>query len=137
MKTTYNTSTKRNIIDYLEKIYPVSATVREISEKVDVNFSTAFRALANLEKEGKVIKILSDKDHQSLYGISVADHCGKGHLHLKCSNCGKIIHLECPEVDKIFDHIYKEHKFSIRYEDSILFGLCSECKKKLISKKKE
>ena len=50
------------------------------------------------------------------------------HLHLKCVKCGKIIHLECHFMEEISHHIEESHGFTLQCKNSILYGVCKECK---------
>ena len=51
------------------------------------------------------------------------------HLHLKCADCGKLVHLECPNSIELLRHIYEEHNFSIDSKKSVLYGRCRDCQK--------
>ena len=57
-------------------------------------------------------------------------HDNEEHLHLKCVSCGCIIHLECAFMDEIAEHVLKDHGFTLQCKNSIIYGLCRECRKK-------
>ena len=46
----------------------------------------------------------------------------------KCVKCGKIIHLECHFMEEISHHIEESHGFTLQCKNSILYGVCKECK---------
>ena len=43
---------------------------------------------------------------------------------------GRIIHLECHFMEEISHHIEKSHGFTLQCKNSILYGVCKECKNK-------
>ena len=73
------------------------------------------------------MKYVADKGGQAVYQyVELGHHCEE-HLHLKCVNCGKIIHLECAFMDEICEHILLDHGFELQCKNSILYGTCKEC----------
>ena len=56
------------------------------------------------------------------------DKCDE-HYHVKCKECGKLIHFECDDFKKVCEHILQEHKFYVDTK-SIIYGICEDCKKK-------
>ena len=54
-----------------------------------------------------------------------ADCCN--HYHLKCSECGKLLHVECGFLDKVAEHIFEHHGFTLSAENTVLYGVCAEC----------
>ena len=56
---------------------------------------------------------------------------GKGccdHLHLQCVKCGRIYHLDCAFMKEISEHIEKDHGFELQCRNSVLYGICKDCK---------
>ena len=77
-------------------------------------------------------KILEYLKNSNDHTVTAADvEPGRGceqHLHLKCVKCGKIIHLECHFMEEISHHIEESHGFTLQCKNSILYGICKECK---------
>ena len=48
---------------------------------------------------------------------------------LVCLVCGKIIPLECRQLDGFSEHIRAEHDFELDGRHMILYGYCSGCRK--------
>ena len=61
--------------------------------------------------------------------VEMGHHCEE-HLHLKCVSCGCIIHLECAFMQEISEHILEDHGFKLQCKNSIIYGLCRECREK-------
>ena len=94
-----------------------------------MNITTIYRYLDKLAKEGTVMKYVAEKGSQAVYQyVEMGHHCEE-HLHLKCVSCGCIIHLECAFMDEIAEHILKDHGFTLQCKNSIIYGLCRECRK--------
>jgi len=52
------------------------------------------------------------------------------HDHLICVNCGRIIEVISPEIEKLHQKLAKKHKFSLLRHTMQIFGTCAKCKKK-------
>ena len=50
--------------------------------------------------------------------------------HMKCEECGSLIHLECDAITELEDHIWKDHRFRVDPGRTVFYGLCEECEKK-------
>ena len=129
----YSTSKRTKILDYIIKNSHKDVSVKEISNYLDieqnmtVNVTTIYRYLDKLEKDGKVIKHISDNGHTTLFQYVKPDNNCHDHLHMKCSKCGKIMHLDCEFMEEFKHHIYKEHKFTIEFTSSMIYGICDSC----------
>ena len=107
-----------------------AADVDEYLKKHDseVNITTIYRYLDKLAKDGTVIKYVAEKGCQAAYQYVEPGRGCEQHLHLKCVKCGKIIHLECHFMEEISHHIEESHGFTLQCKNSILYGVCKECK---------
>lgn len=106
-----------------------AADIRTHMEELNcpVNATTIYRYLDKLEKDGSVIKYTSAKGSSATYQYVDREHKCEEHLHLKCTNCGAIVHLDCHFMDVIADHIKDDHGFSIQCRNSVIYGLCKDC----------
>ena len=50
---------------------------------------------------------------------------------LKCSGCGRLIHVECGYLDELAQHVLEHHGFVISPEKTVLYGLCDKCREAL------
>lgn len=129
----YSTTTRKKIHDYLEQNSDRTVTVADIDTFLkdldsEVNLTTIYRYLDKLAKEGTVIKYVAEKGSLATYQYVEKGHHCEEHLHLKCVSCGCIIHLECSFMDEIAEHIRKDHGFELQCKNSIIYGLCRECR---------
>lgn len=103
--------------------FPATVLVDKFSDKM--NKATIYRQLKSLESSNYISKTYNQST--KTYEYQLANDC-KNHLHLKCVNCGRIIHLECHEAKLLIEHINNEHGFTINQYESTFYGLCKECK---------
>lgn len=102
---------KDKILSLINKNHLLS--ISEIHKNIkNADYSTVFRNVESLEKEGKIKKILIDKNNTA-YEKSSDDH-----YHFICNNCEKI--EEVKENIKIKDR---------KITDVLIRGLCKKCKK--------
>ena len=52
----------------------------------------------------------------------------RAHLHLKCSICGQMVHMGHEESLDLVRMIDKKYHFSVSEGDTVLFGLCENCR---------
>lgn len=64
-------------------------------------------------------------------GISRFEHFHgkKHHDHLICENCGKLIEVFDPEIEKMQEKLASKNDFTISHHKLEIYGLCSDCNK--------
>lgn len=93
-----------------------------------VGKATVYRHLDKLIKSGQVRKYIVDEGSSACYEyINGADDCHR-HYHLKCSSCGKLIHMECEYLDEVASHVLSHHGFVVNPEKTVLYGICKNCR---------
>lgn len=94
-----------------------------------VGRTTVYRYLEKLVAEGVVQKFSAGPGGSACFQYN---GCGgeHNHFHLKCVDCGKLIHLDCDHFLEVERHILKEHGFSIDNCRTVLYGHCEDCAKK-------
>lgn len=132
----YATSSRRKILEILKASKDRTVTAAQIGEQLrqmesEVNITTVYRYLDKLEKDGTVIRYASEQGGQAAYQYVEQGQGCEGHLHLKCTCCGKIIHLDCDFMKEISEHIRKDHGFQLQCRNSILYGTCRECSERM------
>lgn len=129
----YATEQKKLLIDFLREHHESSFSVDEIVlEMKKINgvkvpaTSTVYRLMTKLVEEGSVKRFVKGHSRQFLYQIVDRDHC-RSHLHLRCMDCGKLIHLNEKLSDELLDVIRSTSDFSVNEEETVLVGACSDC----------
>ena len=130
--TGYTTTSRTKILEFLKNNCDRTVNVSDIQRYLtqtghEVNITTIYRYLDKLSNDGTVMKYVSEKGNQAVYQyIDLGLHC-ENHLHLQCTNCGAILHLDCAFMNEIAEHILEDHGFIIQYKNSIIYGLCPKC----------
>jgi Fur family ferric uptake transcriptional regulator len=132
----YKTKNKEYIIEALSSHIDTSLSAEDIYEYLknnnkNMNITTIYRNLEKLADKNVVLKFPSSDGSKNNYQLKKHDVVHKDHLHLQCTECGKIIHLDCNFMQNFVDHLKDDHQFDVTCANSILFGLCDNCKKKL------
>ncbi len=128
----YNTKQKEKLVDFLINNKDKHTTVQEISaylssEGSPLGTATIYRQLDKLVESGCVRKFVIDGKTGACYQYIENEHECREHFHLKCLNCGKLIHLNCDHLMSINKHIEEHHGFVIDPSQTVFYGRCAEC----------
>lgn len=129
VKQNYKTEQRKDLLDYMIKNTNKFVKADDIEKylkknNVSVGLTTIYRFLNSLEEQGKVR--VEHREHTKYYQY-ISEDCNN-HYHLQCKKCGKLIHLDCDEIEELKEHISKEHDFEIDSMATIM-GTCENCKK--------
>lgn len=125
----YKTKHRTKLIGFLKKNHGEHLTIHDIQRSLpDIPQATLYRLMDSLLEEGLVRKYVIEPNASCCYQYCDCDH-DHHHFHLICEKCGKLIHLDCHEVDKLVDHIEGDHGFKVDINKVNLYGLCDECQK--------
>jgi len=127
-----NTKQKEIIINYLKSHKNIHLTVEEMFEGIKTNDesvgqTTIYRMINYLIKNELLIKIPLDNKQGYCYQYNEKDETCNNHYHLICESCGKLIHFESKEVDKIKHDALKEESFNINSSKIVFYGKCKKC----------
>lgn len=129
----YATEQKKILLDFLTKNSQQAFSVDELSEGMRKSYgdeipgtSTIYRLMAKLVEEGTVRRFVKGHSRRFVYQIVGGKHC-RSHLHLKCMECGKLLHLDERVSDALLNQIRANNDFSVNEEETVLFGECSAC----------
>ena len=123
----YITKNKIKILNCLKENSSEHMTIEQIAILLNkqVPLASIYRNIDELVEEGIVRKYIIDHNNSSCYQYMGDSH---NHFHLLCTKCGKLIHLECDEVNHLIKHIEIDHNFSIDISRITLYGLCQDCR---------
>lgn len=130
----YNTKARQYIVEYLEQQKENTVSANNIIEYLNrrgnsVNRATVYRYLNKLSEEHRVIKFVKDETQEAVYQFVTREKGCDEHIHIKCVECGRLIHLNCGFMSEIKNHLFEKHNFSLQCESSILYGVCEDCRK--------
>ncbi|MCF0241380.1 MAG: transcriptional repressor [Treponema sp.] len=130
----YRTKTKDLINEFILKHHDITFSASDVFEYLKncdstVNVTTVYRNMDRLVDNGILIRRKTEGEDAAWYQVVSEDSDCDHHIHLQCSNCGKLFHMECDFMDEIQEHLLREHKFFLDCKLSLLKGLCETCRK--------
>lgn len=94
-----------------------------------VSQSTVYRALEHMYEESKLQKYEKGGQEGACYQRVESVECS-AHFHLRCSECGELIHMECDYMRSLTEHILQHHGFNIDVSKTIFYGCCEKCERR-------
>ena len=127
----YKTKQREIVENCLKSNNERHLTVDEITDILrqkgaDVGRTTVYRTLEKLIQEGRVRRYAAAKGDSACYQYLTDNACHE-HFHLKCTGCGKLLHIKCEHMKELNEHILSEHKFRVDKLQTVLYGLCEDC----------
>ena len=131
----YKTKQREILIGYLENFQGKHITASDVyeyfrSQGESIGQSTIYRQLESLVDEGIINKYIIDGNSPACFEYVGNDHHHDGGevcYHCKCQKCGKLIHLNCDELEEIQEHLFKDHRFKLDPIRTVFYGLCENC----------
>ena len=125
---TYNTQREKEILILLTKEKHRVLSIEEICERIltDGGKSTVYRIISRLTEKGIIKKICDSKTRRVSYQYLGEQSCSE-HLHLKCKNCDRLIHLDKSSSEAIMNLVKNSGSFALDPTE-IISGICRECK---------
>ena len=133
----YKTRQQELLLAYLEAHKGAHFTAEDVrahfaAQEVSMGTATIYRHLEKLVAGGSVNKYLIDEHSAACFEYT--GHCAQAdageHFHLKCEQCGSLIHLECDELCQIRAHLLSEHGFVLDPFRTVFYGRCAACAQK-------
>lgn len=126
----YTTKQSQAILQALERRGERPADARSLAddlrdEGIPVGLATVYRQLERLAEAGLVHRIVTDTG--ALYQYCSRQAAGEVCFLLRCQSCGRMEHLDCPQLQALYHHIAAEHGFRVDPRQTVLTGLCGPC----------
>lgn len=129
MKRKYRTRQIDALLKFLENNADSQLSVNEIAAAVGrtAGKSTVYRRIKELTDTG-LVRRFRGEDGRSVFYQFVGEKCIRdNHFHLKCTHCGKLVHLDCTRMEKLAGHIGERHGFLLDSAKCVLYGKCGSC----------
>ena len=132
MNRSYQTKQRSIILDLLKANQDRHLTAEEMLELLNQNHTpvskaTLYRYLDMLVSQNAVRKFIIDDQPSAGYQYLEEGESCHVHFHLKCLECGLLLHVECDEFDR---YIKDKYQFTIDQSKIIIYGSCHECSSK-------
>lgn len=128
----YNTEQRKILLNYLrensQREFSIDTLSRELEELSGgkIGKSTVYRQVKELCGAGLLRRFRKEGKQVVYQYMEHGDDCCN-HFHLKCTACGRLVHLECGDAQRLAEHIKEKHDFSLDLSKTVLYGLCSQC----------
>ena len=129
----YQTKPRRLLLNFLAEQPHKSFTADELADALTARHgeeapgkSTVYRLVSKLVKEEQLKRFEPEGSHRSYYQISGCN--GHDHLHLKCTDCGRLIHMKETASAQLLRDILQSNGFSVDEHRTVIFGRCNQCK---------
>ena len=136
--SSYLPEQKKMLIKYLSEHKDNSLTIEEITEGIARTVdnkesapgqSTVYRLVNKLLTEGKVKKFVKEGTRKAAYQLVEGAHCAT-HLHLKCTDCGRLFHMREQLSEELIMKIGADQGFFVSRAETVLYGKCRACGQK-------
>ena len=94
---------------------------------------------AEQTKAKENLKIFIDEHSASCFEYVGDKGCKEksGHFHLKCEECGTLIHLDSSELYDMQNFLAKKKGFKIDAPRTVFYGICEKCSSRREGKDEE
>ena len=126
----YVTKQYQAVLQCLEARDSAAFTAAELAEDLrlaghPVGLATVYRQLDKLETAGVVHKVPTEEG--ALYQRCPHPAADHGCFLLRCESCGRILHLDCSQLEELYRHLETSHHSRIDPRRTILTGRCQHC----------
>lgn len=98
------------------------------AQNVKVGKSTIYRYLDLLVQSGQLRKYTIDESAGACYQyVENPGDCAT-HFHLKCMDCGQLLHIESDLLPAVAQEIQKHYGFAVDHCKTVLYGRCKACR---------
>ncbi|MBE5938267.1 MAG: Fur family transcriptional regulator [Lachnospiraceae bacterium] len=131
---TYNTLQRRELVEFLVNHSNNQYTVEEIAKELEahsgqekkIGKSTVYRLMGKLLEEGVVRRTVKGNSRHFVYQYAGGVTCAH-HLHMKCRECGRILHMNDEESRNLMVMLQESSSFNLDIRETLLLGQCDRC----------
>jgi len=125
---TYTTRQSQAVLRMLERRRECPADAQSLADElraegISVSLATVYRQLDRLGEAGLVHRASTETGTLYQYCPRRSAAC----FLLRCQSCGRMEHLDCPQLRDLYQHIAAEYGFRVDPRRTILTGLCGRC----------
>ena len=129
----YMTKQRKALLEFLSAHADEELTAKQMEQALSeqgISISAVYRNLAELEKEGKVRRSSKSGSREVYYLYTDGSEC-RDCLHLSCEKCGKTCHMSMEGAQTLSEALAQSDEFTVDKSNTVLYGVCKSCKKKL------
>ena len=133
-KAKYKTKQREMLLGYFETVPGIHVTAADVcdylkAQGASIGQSTVYRQLENLVDEGIIKKYIIDGNSPACFEYFEQDSHADTDVcfHCKCEKCGRLIHMDCDELQEIRQHLLEHHGFAWDSGRTVFYGICDQC----------
>ena len=124
----YQTAQRERLTTFFEKHPNRQYTIESLEEAVrGISKSAIYRNINQMVEDGAVRRFQKEGSRKFLYQY-MGDPACSNHLHLTCSDCGVVYHMDTPSSVVVSNTLTTLANFNLDTSKTMLFGHCSSCK---------
>ncbi len=125
----YTTAQRRLLTEYFERHCDQQLTAERIAADMmqsgDISRSAVYRNIDRMVKEGQLRRFATE-DGRLTYQYLASAHCCE-HIHMQCTRCGRIFHMEDHSAETALKKALASTHFQIDQQRTVLYGVCGGC----------
>ena len=129
----YATEQKKMLLEFFKKHAEEAFTVEELAQGMKAAYgesapgvSTVYRLVTGLREAGNLRRFVRGNSRHFVYQMVDGEHC-HSHLHLRCTACGRLLHLDESLSEEIMRSVRRQSAFTVNEGDTVLLGCCQAC----------
>lgn len=128
----YKTTQRTQLHDFLKEHPHSYFTVKQLAETLsdsgaDISISAIYRNLSDLIEMGAIKKTVKKNSRDAYYRYVDSDIC-RNKIHITCSMCGKIFHMNSTLSNLIQEQLLQQNEFELDKSKTVISGICKECR---------
>ena len=128
----YKTEQRTRLYEVLKANPHRYFSARELEEALSpcqISLSAIYRNLAVLTEEGVVRKSVKKGSREAVYRYADGECC-RNEIHMTCTVCGRVFHMEHELASSIQDDLAKAEGFALDKSKTMMYGICKDCQEK-------
>lgn len=130
-KREYITKQRKAILECIKQQGEQFVTIQQIQlyleqNQMKVGLTTIYRTLDKLVKDKRIARVQIDGVNGTCYRY-LLENQKSIFFPMKCEHCGKVVKIDCPELEKLYEHLSREHKLFIDPGKTLFYGVCNHC----------
>ena len=131
MNKNYTTKQREAILLFLRTMQGEHLTASQIvehfsSSEMPISTATVYRCLERFVANGEIRRYVMNGNSGARFEYITSD-VNENKFHLKCENCGRLMHFQCELLEDSLGHLFENHYFKVNMQKSVLYGECEIC----------
>lgn len=127
----YKTKQREAILNFVKQQKDHYVTVLQVADYLEVNqikvgLTTIYRTMDKLVEESVLARVSIEGMNGTCYRY-LPQSVTSVFFSMKCEECGKVVNIQCLELEKLYEHLLAEHCVEINPGKTMFYGICNQC----------